>query len=446
MLVVHDDDDPVTAAFILLGSLIAITPILVIAGGVLVDGCLLFVTSTMVALVALTMHPGELRRFTELVKPVAIVLAIPCIWMLIQIAPLPSRSLINPAWLSTSIALGKPVIGTISLDIGATLLSLARYCFIAAIAIVTTAVALDRQRADNILSMLTAITTCIAAALIPLQFGYLHFFGLELSIKRADPVNIAVIGLILTCATAIRAYERYEMRRDKNGGSTADAIAIAPSGIAFVICLSAIMIDGDGVLLFSALCGVSVLITVSAIRRLRLGPWGHAGIAGIAIVVAVGFFSSAPATKDLDLTLALSNQTHIAVTERMLSDVNWAGSGAGTFEALLPIYRDVDDTYSYELPTAAAWTAIEMGRLFLWGGVILAAIAALTLFRRALLRGRDYIYAGTGAACIVALLVSFFSNAGTFGLSESFLISVVYGLALAQSRSWNTQAFAGGGH
>ncbi|MDB5635073.1 MAG: hypothetical protein JWR49_3928, partial [Tardiphaga sp.] len=182
MLVVHDDDDPVTAAFILLGSLIAITPILVIVGGALVDGCLLVVTSTMVALVALTMHPGELRRFTELVKPVAIVLAIPCIWMLIQIVPLPSRSLINPAWLSTSIALGKPVIGTISLDIGATLLSLARYCFIATIAIVTTAVALDRQRADNILSMLTAVTTCIAAALIPLQLGYLNFFGFELSI------------------------------------------------------------------------------------------------------------------------------------------------------------------------------------------------------------------------------------------------------------------------
>jgi hypothetical protein len=206
------------------------------------------------------------------------------------------------------------------------------------------------------------------------------------------------------------------------------------------------MIDGDGVLLFSALCGVGVLITISAIRRLRLGPWGHAGTAGIAIVVAIGFFPSALATKDLDLTLALSNQTHIAVTERMLSDVNWAGSGAGTFEALLPIYRDVDDTYSYELPTAAAWTAIEMGRPFLWGGIILAATAAITLFRRALLRGRDYFYAGTGAACIVALLVSFFSNAGTFGLTESFLMSVIYGLALAQSRSWSAQAFAGGEH
>ena len=109
------------------------------------------------------------------------------------------------------------------------------------------------------------------------------------------------------------------------------------------------------------------------------------------------------------------------------------GSGAGSFEALLPIYRDTAD--SLEIPTAAAIIAIEMGRPFLWICVIVALMGASTLFRRALLRGRDYVYPSAGAGCIVALLISLFANDGILGLTPSLMISVVYGLAFAQSKS-----------
>jgi hypothetical protein len=84
------------------------------------------------------------------------------------------------------------------------------------------------------------------------------------------------------------------------------------------------------------------------------------------------------------------------------------GSGAGSFEALLPIYRDTAD--SLEIPTAAAIIAIEMGRPFLSTCVIVALTGASTLFGRALLRGRDYVYSSAGAGCIIALLISLFAN------------------------------------
>ena len=57
------------------------------------------------------------------------------------------------------------------------------------------------------------------------------------------------------------------------------------------------------------------------------------------------------------------------------------------------------------------------------------------LFRAALLRGRDYVYSSAGAGCIVALLISLFANDGILGLTPSLMISVVCGLAFAQSKS-----------
>ena len=123
----------------------------------------------------------------------------------------------------------------------------------------------------------------------------------------------------------------------------------------------------------------------------------------------------------------------------MLSDAAWTGTGAGTFEALLPIYRDVDDVAETTPPTAAAAVAITLGRPFLWILVVLTLLGAWSLFRHAVMRGREYAYAGAGAACIVAMLIASFANAGIFGLAALLLASVVCGLALGQSRSWSTE-------
>jgi hypothetical protein len=62
-------------------------------------------------------------------------------------------------------------------------------------------------------------------------------------------------------------------------------------------------------------------------------------------------------------------------------------------------------------------------------------IGALTLFRRALMRGRDHIYSSAGAGCIIALVIMLFANNGILGLTTSLVISVVCGLAFAQSKS-----------
>jgi hypothetical protein len=249
---------------------------------------------------------------------------------------------------------------------------------------------------------------------------------------RADAMNIAVIGFILSCATTIRAYEHLDRKRQRKARMMARAAAsITP----LFICLSAILISADPVLFLATLFGTGIVIALLAIRRWRLGPLGQAGIAALAAITVFGFFAVVPAMKDADPTLALSTQGRISSIERMLSEAKWAGSGAGSFEALLPIYRDTDEVDSLGIPTAAAAIAIEMGQPFLWTCVIVVLIGASTLFRRALQRRRDHVYSGAGAGCIIALLISLFANDGILGLAASLMISVVCGLAFAQSKS-----------
>jgi hypothetical protein len=420
-----------TAVYIILTSLIALLPALMMIDGMLASGVASAIVSIAMVAVALTLHTSDLNRFSRLLGPTAFIVPfIPCLWMLFQVLPIPTRALANPVWMSAATALDKPFVGAISLDISATLLSLARYCAVLGAAFVTATVTLKKQCAENVLTLLTGIAALIAAELIGYDMGYLRLPGYEHLGERADAMNIAVIGFVLSCAMAIRAYERL----DSKSRMTA-IVPVSASVAPLFVCLSAILIGADLVVFLAALFGAGILIAVLAIRRWRLGPLGQAGIAALAAVAVFGFLAFVPATKDADPTLALSTQGQTSSIERMLSEAQWAGSGAGSFEALLPIYRASDEADSLELPTAAAAIAVEMGRPFLWTCVIVVLVGASTLFRRALLRGHDYVYSGAGAGCMIALLISSFENNGILGLTASLMISIMCGLAFAQSKS-----------
>jgi hypothetical protein len=424
------------AAFVILTCLIAILPALVMLDNNLATGLTAAVVAAAMAVVAVTLPSSESRRFTRLLGPLAfLILLIPCIWMLLQVMPTSRRWLVNPVWVSASAALGKPLAGAISLDIGATLLALARYCCVLGAAIIAAAVALNRQRAESLLWLLTAIATLIATGLIGFDLGYLPFSSLESFADHIDAVNIAAIGVVLSCATGVHAYEQFEAAKTRQKSlRTIAMISIAASGIALFICVSAIVICADAALFVTALFGAAIVISTLVIRKWKFGPWGQAGIAAVTAIALVGFFAIVPARRDVDLTIAFSGQDQIASIDRMLSDAKWAGSGAGSFEALLPIYRDTNETTSYETPTVAAAVSIEMGRPFLWISIAIALLGASILFRRALLRGRDYVYSAAGAACIIVFLISAFATAGVPGITAPLMTSIVCGLAFAQSR------------
>src|SRR6266404_2579514 len=205
------------AAFIILASLIALLPALMMVDGILASGAVSAIVAIAMVAVVLAPNTSELNRFSRLLGPTAfIALFIPCLWMVLQVLPISIRSLANPVWVSASTALDKPFVGAISLDIGATLLSLAHYCAILAAAFVTATVTLNRQRAESVLSLLTVIAALIAVELIGFDLGYLRLPGFEHLGERAEAMNIAVIGFILSCATTIRAYEDLDTRHRKS--------------------------------------------------------------------------------------------------------------------------------------------------------------------------------------------------------------------------------------
>ena len=178
------------------------------------------------------------------------------------------------------------------------------------------------------------------------------------------------------------------------------------------------------------------------IRRFGLGPWGSAGIAAGVIATAIAIVAVRSEARDSDLSLAFANPSggSVALAQRILADGSWSGSGAGTFPALAPIYRDADDsTIEPAPPTAAAALVIEFGRPLLWLAVAAAAAAITMLFRAALRRGRDSFYPAAGAGCLVALVLLAFGNAGLFGSAISIVAATVLGVALAQSRSRSAQ-------
>jgi uncharacterized membrane protein len=430
-------------AFFILTTLIALFPALRMLDDILATGLVSAVIAVAIAAVAVTLNSSTLNRFSRLLKPAeAIVLFIPCLWMLLQVLPAPGRWLAHPIWASASSALDLPFFGAVSVDIGATLLSLAWYGAVLATACVTAAVTLDRQHAKTVLTLMTAVAALIAAELICFDLGFSGLIEFKHSGERAEAMNIAVIGFVLSCATAIRAYDQLDSKgtRRRNPANTM-TVSLIPSILASLICLAAILISADLMVFFSTLFGAGIVFGIWAIRKWQLRLWGQVGAAAVAAVAVFGFFAIVPANKDADPTLAFSAQSSIGSLERMLSDVKWAGSGAGSLQALSPLYQGIDDPASQETATAAATIAIEMGRPFLWISVVVALIGAVLLFRRALSRGRDYVYPAAGAGCIIALLILLFASGGILGFTASLAMGVLGGLAVAQSQVGSKRDF-----
>jgi hypothetical protein len=92
-----------------------------------------------VAVVSCTMRPGEAIFFVSFARPAALLAAVPALWMLIQVVPMGLFA--HPIWASAQAALGHPILGSISIDVGAGALALGRYLTIVAIGFWTAAAA-----------------------------------------------------------------------------------------------------------------------------------------------------------------------------------------------------------------------------------------------------------------------------------------------------------------
>jgi len=428
-------------ASFLLAILLLSTPALIVFDGAIIRGSVAAAAAVMLAIVALRIRPGEVGPLQTVVRRPAIVAVVLALWMLAQVLPLQSFGLAHPIWKSAEDALGQSLAGSISIDPGLTLTSFIRFLSIIAIAFVATAVTVDRQRAELVLYALTAVTAAIALMLLALDFGGFKFLG---AVNDAVPVGTAIdiagLGVVLAAATALHTFERGKSRRPGQLNSvawvwSAFVVSLVALGISFL----ALVVGATSQIHFAVACGVATLAVAIMIRRFGIGPWGISAIISATVFVAAATLILQPGIRTFGLSLAFADHApapQIAVTQRALSDNSWAGTGAGTFAAVLPIYRNTDEiSTGPAAPTAAAAIAVEMGRPFL-GVTFIATIALIAvLLRGAWRRQRDSIYPIVGASCVVVIMLLAIGNVAVLNTSVLIIAAIVIGAGMAQTES-----------
>ncbi|MDA9503443.1 hypothetical protein XI09_01015 [Bradyrhizobium sp. CCBAU 11386] len=392
------------------------------------------ILATAASALAALQPTSTFTRLARLLRPLLIIALItPALWMALQLVPIPFGGLGNPIWATASAALNEPLAERFTVDLRATMLSLAQYNAIVATALVTAVVALDRQRAARVLYALVCVTTLVSALAIWRTISPSHDSSPSAYAAAVTNGSIAAaLGVILSTAMAIRAFDQLRRPGRSPRSAKGPIASLLAAILSLIVSIATVLVCSDSAMVAAALLGAGTLAAVVAIRRWFFGFWGMAGAVATAAIIFIASFTVIPIKKNTDLTLALSTQSE-AATERMLQDIGPVGSGAGTFDALLPVYRDIGVTAVRERPTVAAAIAIEMGHAFLCGLLIVTVVGACTLFKRSLSRGYDYLFPAVGAGASVSLLILAFAKDGILNLSVSLLVAALYGLAFGQS-------------
>ena len=440
--------DSVYIAFPLLLVVTAAAPFFLF-GNLVVRGLLGVIVAFCLAAAAVTSTKSDLNHLKQNIGSPVIICMIPAFWMGLQTMPLQSIGLYHPIWVSAATALGYPLQSTMTIDIGATLVALSCYVLMITLALLAAVIALDRNRAEKILFALLVASSLASLSLIVHDLSGLTFLDVSAphtAESRSSVENLAALGVIISTAAIIRAFERSETRRlshRSNSNALMWTLISAVLGVAaLIVAFTALMLSASVSLIIATTCGWIMMLGIALIRRTDFSKWTSVALV---TMLAFGVFvlASRSGSGNADLTLRFAGHAPaslLLLTDRILVDIGALGTGAGTFDALVPIYRDVGDDVTTALPaTSAAAIAIELGRVALWISVILAVAWAGMLIRASLQRGRDSFYALMGAGCLVALTLGAFTNNGLFALPTTIIVAAVLGLAQAQSVS-RTQA------
>jgi hypothetical protein len=417
--------------------LICASPAVLLWDGLIAQGIVAGIVAIGLVLTAQTLRPGEAEFLVSIVRPAAALAAVPVLWILLQ--ALPFGFLANPIWTSAKLALGRSIVGSISVDPAASIIALGQYLTLGAVAFLSAAVAVDRVRAEWLLFAMTGVSAVFALLLMAHGlFSPVLEFSAFMNAQAAD---CAAMGAVIAGAACMRSLERYESRHGRSHASVPTLLwTLGACGVALVLCAAAVIFQEPPEILFATACGVLIIIWIIVVRRFRLGGWGVVPFVVVVIGVALLVFATHPVERGHSALLAFApSSSQRVVSERMLEDAPLVGTGAGTFTARVPIYRAIDDPLgSSEASTTAATFAIELGRPMLWLFVLTMAASILIFLRAALLRGRDSFYPAMGGGCLVTLVLLIFMNAGLLGNATGIIVAAMFGLSMAQSKSRTT--------
>ncbi len=426
----------VSVAYIGLLVLVAATPVLLFLDNLVVAGAIQLYAALGMLIIAVGIRPGEARHFFKLIRVPAALGALPLLWMLIQLLPLPIGGLSRSIWESAASALNTPLSASISIDPGLTLLALCRFASMAGIAFVAAAVSIDRQQVEKLLLVAAGAAAVMSLTLLASQVG-----GFDLPNEsgaggaHAAIVTAGIIGIILYAAGAIMVVERYEIGRRHRTILSQLLIPIGVMIAGLLVCSSTLIAGDTRYAIFAAACGLATVAIIYFVRRIGFGPSAGLAVGCVAVVVValIVWTKGHPVNGDISLRyMADAKGDVVTVENRILDAVGLAGGGAGTSRALSIIYG-MQEPSGARTATFAAQIAVELGRPALWIIVGLACTLIVMFARSAFNRGRDSFYPLAGAGVTVAMVLNAFSNASLTNPAISLLVAVTLGLGFAQS-------------
>ena len=416
----------------ILAALICAASLSLIWDGLLLQGCVAGIAAIALTLTARHLRPGETEFLISVVRLPLLAAAIPALWIALQSLPLGFLS--HPIWKSTAVALHQPIEGSISIDPAASLLTLGFFLSLIAIAFVTAAVAVDRQRAQTLLLALMFASVTISLIVI-VQYIFSLATWRIFSVRAVDCVSLGTIVAATNCICAIERHPGHAGARTR--WSMRPALILSTAALA--ICGIACALSANRAIAFATVYGVFCLLCHWIVRRFALGLWSIGGLTVGALGVAVLLVAAYPTHPDVSTQLAYAQDSQpsvLALNQRILEDSPFVGTGAGTFAALVPIYRQINDVQSIETAaTTAAQQSVELGKP-MFSLIVIASVAFLIILLRASLRrGRDSFYSAMGGSCLLTLLLLVFIDASSLATASGLIIAAILGLAFAQSKS-----------
>jgi hypothetical protein len=423
-------------AFSLVLALVAMTPILLVMQGSTELAFVAFISSLSLLFGVAKATPAEMERLAKTLGQVKLLLAVPAVWMVIQLLPLP-LGISNPIWTSAAAAMPNLSFGHITINVPSTVRAFGIYCGWLILVLATMVATADRRRAEFCLAALVLATTLIAAQGIALSI-----FPNMLTIDAwnsfsAMPAAAAALGCVLCVAAIQRLVERRQTQRGNADNGRAPNILIVILNVsALAICLVA-LVQLSSPAWIAALLGVSALAAVVMMNRLRSFRGAHhvttTALALIAAIVLLARSNETPTGSILTGIASIGSAASISTAERMSKDAAWLGTGAGTYDALMPVYQELGQSLQMAPPSLAVKLAIEWGSASPAILTLCALFLANTLLGAAVKRGRDSFYPAAAAGCVLALTFQAYSDASLLNPAVGLLSAVIVGLALAQA-------------
>lgn len=414
-------------------AVIGLSAAFLVASGNALTGLLLIAAATGATFALAGLSSRDAGRFTAAVRLPVMAGGALAAFCLLQ--SLPQPILVHPVWLSVSSALDRAsVIGSITIDSGATLLGVFQIAGLLAAFCLSAAVATERWRARALLYGLVGLSGLIVAVALTARF----FPGLGISAlagvraRACLPAAAVIAAAGLVDVMVLRRFEG-ELRREARYRAV---VRLAAPFCAVVLALALIAgLSSRGAQFpLMVLGGVTLLIAPLVTRAFKLGVPGFVALIATALVAGValaqpGGFETAGTFRSIGAGGSATD-----AVQQVIRDAPWLGTGLGTFDSIAMLYSlPGDQTSALGHASLAVRLAVELGLPVFLVLMVCALAAAARLAWGALQRGRDQVFPAVGAGVIVTLLLDAVAAPAMPGLFPALLVALVGGLSFAQA-------------